>query len=141
MLNKMTKEELETLSYTDLAEMILKESKNSLNTPTIFKRICDFLELTDLEYTNQIGDFYTSLMTDKRFVLLDNACWDLRDNHKIDIVLYDDEDEDTDVFDETDALENDENEQVEDSDEIDKIDDVDDDSLEDLTILDEEDLD
>ena len=26
-LNNMTKEELETLSYTDLAEMILKEKK------------------------------------------------------------------------------------------------------------------
>ena len=34
-LNKMKKEELETLSYTDLTEMILKEEKKSLNTPNI----------------------------------------------------------------------------------------------------------
>ena len=34
-LNKMTKEELETLSFTDMAEMILKEQK-ALNTKTIF---------------------------------------------------------------------------------------------------------
>ena len=64
-LSKMTKEELETLSYADLTEMILKEEKNSLNTPSIFKKICKLLELSDDEYASQIGDFYTSLTTDK----------------------------------------------------------------------------
>ena len=58
-LSKMTKEELETLSYADLTEMILKEEKNSLNTPSIFKKICELLELRDDEYASQIGDFYT----------------------------------------------------------------------------------
>ena len=70
-LKDMKKEELEVLSYTDLTEMILKENKKPMNTPSIFKKICDLLELSEEEYTNQIGDFYTSLTTDKRFILLD----------------------------------------------------------------------
>ena len=60
-LKDMKKEELEVLSYTDLTEMILKENKKPMNTPSIFKKICDLLELSEEEYTNQIGDFYTSL--------------------------------------------------------------------------------
>ena len=104
-LSKMTKEELETLSYADLTEMILKEEKNSLNTPSIFKKICKLLELSDDEYASQIGDFYTSLTTDKRFILLDNACWDLRDRHKIEIVL-DDEEEADEAFEDEDNEDN-----------------------------------
>ena len=117
-LSKMTKEELETLSYADLTEMILKEEKNSLNTPSIFKKICKLLELSDDEYASQIGDFYTSLTTDKRFILLDNACWDLRDRHKIEIVL-DDEEEADEAFEEDDNEEDDN--EIEDN--IDVIDD------------------
>ena len=35
----MPREELEILSYTDLAALILKEEKKSLNTPSIFRII------------------------------------------------------------------------------------------------------
>jgi len=93
-LNKMAKEELELLSYMDLAKLIIKEEKKSLNTPTVFKKICELLGLSDEEYEDKIGDFYTSLTTDKRFIFLDDGTWDLKDNHKVKIVL-DDEDEET----------------------------------------------
>lgn len=138
-LSKMTKEELETLSYADLTEMILKEEKNSLNTPSIFKKICKLLELSDDEYASQIGDFYTSLTTDKRFILLDNACWDLRDRHKIEIVLDDEEEADE-------AFEDEDNEEDDNETEEDDIDAIDDESIEqnddldDLTILDEDEI-
>ena len=46
-LKEMSKEELEVLSYTDLTEMILKENKKAMNTPSIFKKICDLLELSE----------------------------------------------------------------------------------------------
>lgn len=138
-LNKMKKEELETLSYTDLTEMILKEEKKSLNTPSIFKKICTLLELTDDEYASQIGDFYTSLTTDKRFVLLDNACWDLRDRHKIDINLSEENEEDDDTDEE-----DDENVETVSSEHIDSMEDEEgieqDDDLEDLTILNEDEM-
>ena len=137
-LNKMNKEELETMSYSDLTEIILKEEKKSLNTPTIFKKICKLLELSDEEYANQIGDFYTSLTTDKRFILLDNACWDLKDKHKLELILEDDDEEDDEE-----TIEEAEEESADEENEESTIDDEvsdDDDDLEDLTILDEEEM-
>ena len=137
-LKEMKKEELELLSYTDLTEMILKENKKSLNTPTIFRTICDLLELSESEYSNKIGDYYTSLTTDKRFVLLDNAEWDLRDNHKVQIVV-DDEDE----IDESEEEEEEDNiEDMEENIDDENIDDDldDDDDIEDLSIITDEEL-
>ena len=138
-LKNMKKEELEILSYTDLTEMILKENKKPMNTPSIFKAICELLELSDEEYANKIGDYYTSLTTDKRFILLDSAEWDLKDKHKVEIVL--DEEDEEEIFeeeiDEEDELEE---ETMDESIEI-TDDEVDlDDDMEDLTIVDDEDL-
>ena len=138
----MKKEDLEVLSYTDLTEMILKENKKSMNTASIFREICSLLELDDSEYSNKIGDYYTSLTTDKRFILLDNAEWDLRDKHKINIVIDEDEDEDEEFEDEDeDSLEDDnsEDESVEITD--DEVDIDDEDDLDDLSIIGEEEID
>ena len=129
-LKEMTKEELELLSYTDLTEMILKENKKPMNTPSVFKKICELLELSEEEYSEKIGDYYTSLTTDKRFILLDTAEWDLKDKHKVEIVL-DEDDEDEMTFDEE-ELEEDEDESIEITD--DEVD------LDDLSIVDDEDL-
>ena len=142
-LKEMSKEELEVLSYADLTEMILKENKKPMNTPSIFKKICDLLELTEEDYTNQIGDYYTSLTTDKRFILLDSAEWDLKDKHKVEIDLSEADDEE-EVFDEESEDEESEDELEEElEDESIEItdDEVDlDDDMEDLTIVDDEDL-
>lgn len=142
-LKEMSKEELEVLSYTDLTEMILKENKKPMNTPNIFKKICELLELGEEEYTNQIGDYYTSLTTDKRFILLDTAEWDLKDKHKVEIDLSEAEDEEESFDEEAEDQEIEEEvlDEVEDEsieitdDEIDL-----DDDMEDLTIVDDEDL-
>lgn len=140
-LKEMSKVELEGLSYTDLTEMILKENKKAMNTPSIFKKICELLELGEDEYTNQIGDYYTSLTTDKRFILLDSAEWDLKDKHKVKIDLELDAEDDDEVFDEEETEEDEEVEEAEDEsieitdDEIDL-----DDDMEDLTIVDDESL-
>lgn len=139
-LKEMTKEELEVLSYTDLTYMLLKENKKTMTTPAIFKLICNLLEYTDDEYAAKIGDYYTSLTIDKRFVLLDNAEWDIRDNHKIEIVVDDDEDEDEDSLEqeEEDVEESDDIETEETIDSIsDDLDDEDDD-LDDLAIIDDD---
>ncbi len=139
-LKDMTKEELEVLSYTDLTYMLLKENKKTMNTPTLFRLICDLLGYSDEEYAAKIGDYYTSLTIDKRFVLLDNAEWDIRDNHKIELVVDDDEEEmdETEESEEENEEEMDETEEEEDIDSMDDdLDDVDDD-LEDLAIIDDE---
>jgi len=142
-LENMKKEELELLSFTDLTEMILKESKKSLNTPTIFKKICNLLGLTDNEYQGKIGDYYTSLTTYKRFLLLENAEWDLKDRHKLEIII---DDEDMEESDEEEIEEENEDEIEEQEDNIDEdvLDDEsldDEDDLEDLSIISDEESD
>ena len=147
-LKNMKKEELEVLSYTDLTEMVLKENKKTMNTASIFKTICELLELSEEDYSNSIGDFYTSLTTDKRFILLDNAEWDLRDKHKVDFVLdeEDDEEEYSEDYEESeDEEESEKNEEENEEDSLDITDDEvdldDDDDMDSLTIVTDEELD
>lgn len=144
-LNKMPKEELELYSYIDLTKMILEEEEKTLNTPTIFRKICDLLELSDDEYTDKIGDYYTSLTTDKDFVLLEDGNWDLRDRQPVSAILSeDDEVYEEDDLEDIEEAEEDMEELVDDPDEdIDDdvdLDDLDDEDDDDLTIIDEEEL-
>lgn len=137
LLKDMSKEDAELLSYTDLTNLILTENKSSMNTPTIFKKICDLLGYSEEEYMDKIGDFYTSLTIDKRFVLLENHEWDLRERHAVELVL-DDEDEDDEE-----ALEENEEEVLDEEVEDDMISsedelDTDDDDLDDLTVISDE---
>jgi len=70
-LSNMTKGELELYSYNDLTKMILEEEEKTLNTPTIFRKICDLLELSEDEYAasekevQKLIDKYTE-MADKQ---------------------------------------------------------------------------
>lgn len=135
-LKNMTKEELELLSYTDLTYMLLKETNKPLNTPAIFKEICNMLGLTDEEYSSKIGDFYTSLTTDKRFLLLDSAEWDLREKHSVQLLIDEDEEEDIEENEEEIEEDSSDEEDIDLSDNT--LDDVDDD-IDDLSIVDEDD--
>ena len=141
-LENMKKEDLELLSFTDLTEMILKDSKKSMNTPNIFKKICSLLELSDEDYQSKIGDYYTSLTTDKRFVHLDNAEWDLRDRHKVEIINYDEDEDDEESEDIDEENEDEELEENEENIDDDILDDesLDDDDLDDLSIIDDEEM-
>lgn len=142
-LSTMSQEDLELLSYTDLTELILKEHKGAMNTPGIFKKISSLLSLTDEEYASKIGDFYTSLTTDKRFIFLDDSAeWDLRNRHTSQVVVTtDDEDEDEEL----EENEDEELEENEDEEDIDSMtnddDDLDDgDDLGDLAIISDDEL-
>lgn len=141
-LNKIPKNELELLSYTEIAKMYLKENKTTKNTADLFKEICNLLELSEDEYVNKIADFFESLTTSKEFILLDDGTWDLKTNHKVKVVIEDIEDEPSEEENETEKPEE-ENEE-EDIDMIENeetfIDDDTDDELSDLTIVDEEEL-
>ncbi len=140
-LKDMNKEELELLSYTDLTYMLLSEGKKTMNTPTIFRQISDLLEYSDEEYTSKIGDFYTSLNIDKRFVLLPNNDWDIRDHHSIEITLDDDEESVEEMIpsesEELEELPEEEEENIDTLDDDDSLDD-DDDDLSSLSIIDDE---
>ena len=86
-----------------------------------------------------IGDFYTALTTDKRFILLDDAKWDLKENHVVKTVV-EDEDEEEDINQDQEEI----TEETEDDAVIntsdDDYDDDDSDDLDDLEIVTEEDL-
>ena len=141
-LKDMKINELKAMAFTDIAYMILKEEKKKINTPKLFKKVCDLLEYTDEEYEAKIGDFYTSLTTDCRFIILDTAEWDLKDNHIVKEQVDEDEDEEIEEIDEETDEEDEEKE--EDEENIDEVDDdmLDDDiedDMDDLSIIDEED--
>lgn len=142
MLNKMSKEELEMLSYTKIAEMYLKENNKSMNTADLFREVCKLLELGDSEYQERIADFFESLTTSKEFILLNDGNWDLKSNHSVKIDMED-------IYDESDSeVENDEldaEESIEEDDYSDNYneeldDDIIEDDYADLSIVDEEEL-
>lgn len=95
-LKDMKKEDLELLSYTKIAKMILEENKTTMTTAALFKEICNLLHLSEKEYQDKITDFFQSLTTSKEFILLQDGKWDLKSNHsiKIDIdEIYEEKDE------------------------------------------------
>ena len=137
-VRQMPLEELELLSYTDIAYELLKLDKKPKTTHVLFKEVCDLLQISEDNMMDMIGDFYTTLTTDKRFILLDSAEWDLKEAHSVKTIIDDEEDEED--TDET------EPEGIEDevvSGDIDDFDDTDDDmdDLEDLAIVTEEEMD
>lgn len=141
-VEKLTREELELLSYKDITNLILEESK-PLSTASLLKKIIKLLGLPTASFEKKIGDYYMSLTTDKRFFLLEDGNWDLRKRHTSDKIiapiLDEDEeiDEDVDIKDETEEPEE-ENDSFDSlsNDDDDFDDDVDD--LKDLVVLDEE---
>ena len=147
MALKMKKEELELLSNKDIAELILENSKRTLNTADLFKKIIKLLELPDSVFEKKIADFYTSLATDKRFILLDNGKWDLRVNHTSDKVIKviaedDDEEEEEEIDEDKDEDESDDDldEDSYDDKEDEDYDDETNEELKDLVVIDEDEL-
>lgn len=144
MLSKMSKENLEQLSYTKIAEMYLREKKIRMNTADLFREVCRLLELSENEYQERIADFFESLTTSKDFILLSDGNWDLKENHSVKIDMDDIyDDSDVDIDEEASDEEIDEDNYEDDNYEDDLSDDVDDlnDDYDDLTIVDEDELD
>ena len=139
-LKNMKKEELELLSNKDITNLILEESKKSINTADLFKKIIKLLELPESTFESKIGDYYTALSTDKRFILLEDGTWDLRSRHtsdKIVKVVTEDDEEEEEI-----PITKDEPEEVEDSYDDTDEDDYDDtnEDLKDLVVIDEDEL-
>ena len=143
-IRKKDKLDLELMSYTDIAYEIIKEDNKQYNTPNLFKEVCNLLELGEAEFEAKIGDFFTALTTDKRFILIESVNWDLKENHVVKVIVDDVEEaeedlEDEELEDDEEAEENDEIEEDDYSD--DAIDDLDvEDEMEDLTIISDDEL-
>lgn len=141
-LNNIPKNELELLSYKEIAKMYLEENKVTKNTADLFKEVCKLLDLSEQEYVDKIADFFESLTTSKEFILLEDGTWDLKSNHKVKVSI-EDLDDDTTEETESDSDEVDEEQEINDIDAINNdnfIDDDTDDDLADLTIVDDDEL-
>lgn len=140
-LKDMKKEDLELLSYKDITNLLLEE-KGEQNTANLFKKIIKLLELPESVFDQKIGDYYTSLTTDKRFILLDDGKWDLRSRHtsdKIIKIVDEEDDEDLEAINEEEE-EEEEREEFDSIENDDDIDNSDDEDLKDLVVLDEDEL-
>ena len=111
-LNNISKEELETMNYDDIAYLILNEEKEKMKINVLFQKVCDALQLNEKEYEDKIGDFFELLTTDKRFIMLEDGSWDLKELHNPKVIIDDDEEDDA-ILDE---LENDDDNIIEDED-------------------------
>lgn len=143
-VRQMPLEDLELLSYADIAYELLKLDRKPKTTPVLFGEVCELLNIDENTKLELIGDFYTTLTTDKRFLLLESAEWDLKEFHSVKPVIDDDEedveDEAESESDDDESEEETEDEVVEDeADDYDNIDDNDED-LDDLTIVSEDEL-
>lgn len=137
-IKNMTREELEMMSYAEIASIILTENKKKMKIAEVFKKICDLLGLSDSEYENGISEFFEIVSTNKLFTVLPGGFCDLKVRHKTKVVLDDDEEEQ--VIDEEDdsELEEEKDDEIF-YDENSEDDDVcDDDELQDFVIIDED---
>jgi DNA-directed RNA polymerase subunit delta len=139
-VRKMTKDELELLSFTDMAYNLIKLDKKTKTTVDLFKEICSLLELSKKEYEDKIADFFTSLTIDKRFILLDSVNWDLKENHSVSTIIDDSEDDfEEEVDEDMDELDGEDNSEIEEEsleDDLDsELSDIDDEELEGLDEL------
>ena len=140
-LKDLTKEELEAMSYDDIAELVLKEENRQMKINELFKKVCDLLGLSEDEFMDKLPAFFDVLSTDQRFIMVENGLWDLKAKHSVKVVV-DNEEEEEDIEEDLD-LEDLEEEQPEeediftdDNDDDDLTDD--DDDLKDLVIIDED---
>ena len=139
-LSDIPEYELEAMNYDDIAYIILNEEKEKMKINELFKKVCDALKLPESVFEEKIADFFELLTTDKRFIMLEDGYWDLREHHNPKVVV-DDEDEEETILDENeDEMEDELEEEEENEDDIfydtDVDDDLPDDDLEDLVVID-----
>ena len=129
-LSEIPKEELELMGYDDLAFLILQDENKKIKINELFKKVCTILNLSDQEFENRIADFFEILTTDKRFTMLEDGYWDLKDKHSEKVII----DEDEDFMEETE-----EEEEIEEEENIFKEEEEDsstDEDLKDLVVID-----
>lgn len=134
-MKKFTDEELEQMSYDDVAYELLKEHGQKMKIMDLFNQVAKILHLSPSDAEKRVSDFFELISTDKRFIMLENGYWDLRINHSHKVVIDPDDD---DFIEEVD-IESLEEELPEE--EVDPDEDPDDDDLQDLVVVNEDELD
>lgn len=137
---KLTQDEIDTMSYTDVACLILTESGKKMKIQDLFTKVIKAMQLPESYFESKIADFFGLLSTDQRFIMVDKGFWDLSENHTKKIVI-EDEDEDLElneeeVEEEYDSMDE-EDEEINYDDDNTVDDDDEEDDLKDLVIMDE----
>jgi len=135
----MKLEELEKLSHLDIAYNMIKFNKEMYTTTELLKEICNVLNYGEKQFEEMVGDFYTSLTLDKRFILIDNK-WDLTEKHQVKIIVEDDLDDEIEEYEDIDEEEDSivEDDIVTEEVEVFEEDEIED-EIEDLSIVEEDD--
>ena len=90
----LTNEQLESMSYDDVAYLILEKNQNKMKIQELFKEVIRVMNLGEAAFEEHLVDFFELLSTDKRFIMIEKGFWDLKINHSAKIVIDDEEDED-----------------------------------------------
>ena len=139
-IKNLTKEDIDTLSYEELAYLIIQDKHSKMKIIDIFKKICELKNMNEKEFEDKIADFYDLISTNKEFLVLEKGYCDLRKNHTPNVIIDDEDDVDTEEIEEN--IEDDAEETEEDIyyDNSSDEDDVDtDDELSDFIVVDEDD--
>ena len=131
----LTEEEIASMSYDDVAYLILEKNQNKMKIQDLFKEVIKTMNLGENAFEEHLADFFELLSTDKRFIMVDKGFWDLKINHSTKLIIDDDEEEEITVDIDEETEEEIEEEINYDEDIVD--DDVAEDDLKDLVILDE----
>jgi len=131
----ISKEELEQMSYDDVAYVILKNKKKKMKIQDLFKGVIETMGLPESDFETHIVDFFELLSTDKRFLMLEKGYWDLKENHKANIIIDEEEEIEEDIKDEE-EIEEEVEEEINYDDDVLDDDDAEDD-LKDLVVIDE----
>lgn len=132
----ISKEELEQMSYDDVAYVILKTNKKKMKIQDLFKGVIKVMELPEKDFEDHIVDFFELLSTDKRFLMLEKGFWDLKENHKTNVIIDEEEDIEEEIKDEEEIETEEVEEEISYDDDILDDDDTEDD-LKDLVIMDD----
>ncbi|MBQ6840884.1 MAG: DNA-directed RNA polymerase subunit delta [Bacilli bacterium] len=112
-LKDLSKEELETMSFGEIGELVLSEKGSKMKIVDVFKKVCTLLGMSEAEFENKVADFFELISTDKKFIVLDKGYCDLRKKHTPKLVIEDDEEEISEVEnteDDAEVLDEEENE-------------------------------
>ena len=132
----LTEEEIATMSYDDVAQVILENNGKKMKTPDLFKEVIKVMNLPESEIENHLADFFELLSTDKRFIMVEKGFWDLKINHSTKLIIEDEEDDEIIEVEEEISMTEEENEEINyDEDVLD--DDETEDELKDLVIMDD----
>ena len=140
-IKDLTEQDIDSMSYDDLALMILTETNKQMKINDLFKEVSKLARLSEEEYIEKLPAFFDVLSTDHRFIMLENGLWDLKTKHSTKVVIdpEDEEDIEEDIdIEETEEVEEEKEENIYSDDDDDDLTDDDDDDLKDLVIIDED---